>query len=156
MRGLTKKKHYIMDDVKHENGQRRQTRVPLRKLQEPPAEEHDRPELTVPEPPAELTGRALDLYCELIPQLAGRIGYHDWPLIACYCVEMARYWECQSILERDGMTLVTHSGYSQQRPEVSIGRNALAAAKGIAEMFGFSPLSRKRLTGPGSPKTRRK
>lgn len=145
-----------MDFDNKTNGQQGRTpTIPLRKTQEPQPEAL--PDLSsIPPPQPELSGRALDMYLELLPTLAGRIGPTDWALIAAYCVELARYWECIAAIEKDGLTMTTKTGYRQQVPEVSIARQSLASAQAIASQFGFSPLSRKRITGPGSPKTRRK
>jgi P27 family predicted phage terminase small subunit len=145
-----------MDFDNKTNGQQGRTpTIPLRKIQEPQPE--TLPDLSaIPPPPPELSGRSLDLYLELIPTLAGRIGPHDWLLVSCYCIEVSRYFEAVAAIERKGMVMTTSTGYEQQVPEIAIAKQSLASAKGIAEMFGFSPLSRKRITGPQNPKTRRK
>lgn len=133
------------------NGQQREVKVPLRKL--PKQEQQTEP--TLIDPPAGLTGGALDEFNRLIPILGEDIHKTDINLVAAFCIEICRYWECQKILERDGMVLVTHSGYSQQRPEITISRQSLQNAISLASQIGLSAKSKKQLMMKGSPKTRR-
>ena len=100
---------------------------------------------TPPTPPDGLTGDALKEFNRLVPILGANVRNSDINLVAGYCVEICRYWECQKILKRDGLTLVTHSGYSQQRPEVTISRQSLQNAISLAAQIGLSAKARKQL-----------
>ena len=105
-----------------------------------------------PAPPEGLVGDALKEFRRLIPILGEDIHKTDINLVAGYCVEICRYWECQEILKRDGMTLVTHSGYSQQKPEVTISRQSLQNAISLAAQIGLSAKARKQLDLQPPPK----
>ena len=133
----------------------RQTRVPLRKGGEIKPSEVI--ELEIVTPP-ELEGEAKAEFERLIPLLKEMLDLKqiDAGLLGIYCQEIAKYWACERVLAEKGYTMTTSTGYEQQRPEVSISKNALMNAKAIAHEFGFSVLSRKKLFSDKiNPKTRR-
>lgn len=147
------------DDNRFENiinGQRRVTKTTLRKPRPHQEQQHEAEPEIVPEPPPELTGRALEMYVEFGPMLAGKIGYNDWPLIAAYCREMDVYWQSVATMNKKGLTTTAQSGWEQQSAYVGIAKQALQNAQSIGAQFGFSPLARKQITGPKNPKFRRK
>jgi len=49
------------------------------------------------------------------------------------------------ILMKEGYTFKAPSGYEQQRPEVSISKDALTSMQGISKELGLTPASRIRM-----------
>jgi P27 family predicted phage terminase small subunit len=72
----------------------------------------------------------------------------DGTALAAYCMSYARWRECEEILDREGLTSMTSTGYLAQRPEVAISKAALMAVKTFASEFGLTPSSRGRMTLP--------
>ena len=89
---------------------------------------YEEPEpFVMPECPYELNREALKEWKRIVPLLHEAVDLRkiDLSMVAVYCQEIAKYWACEAILQEKGMTIVTSSGYEQQRPKVSIGKAAL-------------------------------
>ena len=69
----------------------------------------------------------------------------DLKSLETYCQSYAKWKRCETILMKKGYTFVTPNGYEQQRPEVSISKDALTSMQTIAKELGFTPASRIRM-----------
>lgn len=69
----------------------------------------------------------------------------DLKALEAYCQAYAKWKRCELILMDKGYTFETPSGYEQQRPEVSISKDALTSMQSIAKELGFTSASRIRM-----------
>lgn len=69
----------------------------------------------------------------------------DLKALEAYCQAYAKWKRCEMILIKEGYTFKTPNGYEQQRPEVSISKDALTSMQGIAKELGLTPASRIRM-----------
>ena len=112
------------------------------------------PEVQIPRKPTWMKGEAAKEWKRITPQLAelGLISELDLVALTAYCSNWALFIECeQTILER-GLTFETPNGHTQQRPEVSIRRQALEQAKSFLTEFGLTPASRSKISLPEKKK----
>lgn len=71
----------------------------------------------------------------------------DLSLIVSYCIEMGKY--LQLVREMNGeYTLTNPKGYIVENPLNRVANNALTTALKLAAEFGFTPVSRSRITIP--------
>lgn len=70
----------------------------------------------------------------------------DLKSLELYCQSYAKWKRCETALMKDGYTFKTVNGYEQQRPEVSISKDALSSMQTIAKELGFTPASRIRMS----------
>lgn len=69
----------------------------------------------------------------------------DLKALEAYCQAYAKWKRCEMILMKEGYTFKAPSGYEQQRPEVSISKDAFTSMQSIAKELGFTPASRIRM-----------
>ncbi|GGN59386.1 phage terminase small subunit P27 family [Oceanobacillus indicireducens] len=69
----------------------------------------------------------------------------DLKALEAYCQAYAKWKRSETILMKKGYTFETPNGYVQQRPEVSIAKDAFASMQTIAKELGFTPASRIRM-----------
>lgn len=69
----------------------------------------------------------------------------DLKILEAYCQAYAKWKRCESILQKKGYTFKTPNGYEQQRPEISISKDAFTSMQIIAKELGFTPASRIRI-----------
>src|SRR5690625_1990208 len=69
----------------------------------------------------------------------------DLKSLEAYCQAYAKWKRCEMILMKEGYTFKAPSGYEQQRPEVSISKDALTSMQGISKELGLTPASRIRM-----------
>ena len=77
----------------------------------------------------------------------------DLKSLEAYCQAYAKWKRAEMILMKEGYTFETPNGYVQQRPEVSIAKDAFTSMQTIAKELGFTPASRIRMSkneGDGS------
>jgi P27 family predicted phage terminase small subunit len=101
------------------------------------------------EPPAWLTGVALDKWNELLPLLqeVRLMTRADIGTLARYVDTWAWWRRCREVIEREGDTLVMRDDqgnekYRQQRPEVGIVNRLAQQLCRLENEFGLSPASR--------------
>lgn len=106
------------------------------------------------EAPEWLGGRALEEWDRVAPELAklGLLTVADVAPLAGYCTAYGHAVDAEIVLERDGLTFSTPTGYVQQRPEVSIARSSWEAVRKFAAEFGLSPAARGRIEVPEAAK----
>src|SRR5690625_4386570 len=69
----------------------------------------------------------------------------DIKALEVYCQAYSKWKRCEMVLMKEGYTFKTPKGYVQQRPEVSISRDAIQSMQSIAKELGFTPASRIRM-----------
>lgn len=69
----------------------------------------------------------------------------DLKSLEAYCQAYAKWKRAETILMKEGYTFETPNGYVQQRPEVSIAKDAFTSMQTIAKELGFTPASRIRM-----------
>lgn len=69
----------------------------------------------------------------------------DGPAFEAVCQRYSLWVRCEKRLKSKGLIMKTETGYEQQRPEVSIAKNALADVKAFLTEFGMTPASRSRI-----------
>lgn len=82
-----------------------------------------------------------------------RFNELDIKALEAYCQAYSKWKRCEMLLMKEGYTFETPKGYVQQRPEVSISRDAFQSMQSIAKELGFTPASRIRMSkneGDGS------
>jgi len=106
-------------------------------------------ELTAGRPsrPRWLSREAAAEWRRVVPLLedAGVLTELDGGVLAGFCECLADLRRTSAIIERDGYSFTTESGYSAPRPEVAIRKAALAQLRQYAAHLGLSPASRTRV-----------
>lgn len=69
----------------------------------------------------------------------------DLKMLEAYCQAYAKWKRCEGVLQKEGYTFETPNGYVQQRPEVSISKDAFTSMQTIAKELGFTPAARIRM-----------
>ena len=118
--------------------------------QRPLNENEPKPKPIAPDCPDWLADVAKEEWKRIAPQLEtlGLLTQIDMAMLAGYCQMYARWKAAELILAEKGLTFETPSGYEQQRPEVSIAKNALSEMRTLAAEFGMSASSRTRISLP--------
>lgn len=103
--------------------------------------------------PSWLPAEARREWRRIVPELEamGVLTRADGSALMGYCLAVADVRAAQEVLDSEGTTYTTASGYVAQRPEVSMKRQALAQMKAFLTEFGLTPASRTRITA--TPKT---
>jgi P27 family predicted phage terminase small subunit len=109
-----------------------------------------RPEIAVPECPAELGPVARQEWDRMVGELAPlRILTHlDRAALASYCGAYAMWAEATAAIQKYGAMVKSPSGYPVQSPYVSIANRQTEIMMRIASEFGFTPASRSRISAP--------
>lgn len=88
----------------------------------------------------------------LVPQLKRwGLGLADRACLAMLCQEWAHYVAAQQVLEEEGSTYVTPTGFAKRRPEVSLAARHLDNVRKLAGEFGLTLSSRGRVAVPEGP-----
>ncbi|MFA1819014.1 phage terminase small subunit P27 family [Virgibacillus oceani] len=96
--------------------------------------------------PGWLDGMAKTEWKRVLPLLdESRFNEVDLKALEAYCQSYAKWKRCERILMDEGYTFETPNGYVQQRPEVSIAKDAAGSMQTIAKELGFTPASRIRM-----------
>ena len=69
----------------------------------------------------------------------------DGPAFEAVCQRYSLWVRCEKRMKAKGLIMKTETGYEQQRPEVSIAKNALADVKAFLTEFGMTPASRSKI-----------
>jgi P27 family predicted phage terminase small subunit len=116
-----------------------------------PLNEHEpEPEPAVPDCPPELGAVARREW----ERLAGELGKLriltnlDRAALAAYCGAYALWAEATEQIEKYGSMVKSPSGYPQQSPYLAIANRQVELMMRIASEFGFTPVSRSRISSP--------
>ena len=109
-----------------------------------------RPEIAIPECPAELGPVARQEWERLAGELAPlrMITALDRAALAAYCGAYAMWLEATEAIQKYGTMVKSPSGYPVQSPYVSIANRQAEIMMRIASEFGFTPASRSRISAP--------
>ena len=112
-----------------------------------------RPEIAIPECPAELGPVARREWERLAGELAAlrMITALDRAALAAYCGAYAMWLEATEAIQKYGTMVKSPSGYPVQSPYVSIANRQAEIMMRIASEFGFTPASRSRIATPQPP-----
>lgn len=96
--------------------------------------------------PAWLDNMAKTEWKRVVPLIDNnRFTELDLKSLEAYCQAYAKWKRAEMILMKEGYTFETPNGYVQQRPEVSIAKDAFTSMQIIAKELGFTPASRIRM-----------
>jgi P27 family predicted phage terminase small subunit len=88
-------------------------------------------------------------WARVVPALVkGRsLAQHELSTVESYCLSIARVRECESIIQKQGLTYVSPTGESKRRPETTILKESIEAARRLAAECGITPASRSKNKG---------
>ena len=101
-----------------------------------------------PKAPAWLAAEGKSLWQRLAPRLvtARLLTAENLVTFEALCAIYATARQADATLQRDGLTMtVGESGYTQQRPEVSISHKHWALFRQYGDAFGLTPAGARRL-----------
>jgi P27 family predicted phage terminase small subunit len=106
-----------------------------------------KPEIGIPEPPADLGERALAEWNYHAPILAslGVLAYVDRNTLACYCVAAGRRAEAEENLRQSGPVVKSPAGHPVQNPWLWVSNKAMEQMQKFGQELGLSPASRTRI-----------
>ena len=109
-----------------------------------------RPEIAIPECPAELGPVARREWERLAGELAAlrMITALDRAALAAYCGAYAMWLEATEAIQKYGTMVKSPSGYPVQSPSVTIATRQAEIMMRTASQFGLPPASRSRISAP--------
>jgi P27 family predicted phage terminase small subunit len=107
-----------------------------------------RPEVAIPDCPAELGETARREWNRLVGELAALklLTNFDRAALAAYCGAYALWAEATEAIQKYGVMIKSPSGYPVQSPYVSVANRQAEIMMRIASEFGFTPASRSRIS----------
>src|SRR4051812_28805908 len=104
---------------------------------------------TPPPPPSWLPKFAKREWARVVPALvrARSLAAHELSTVESYCIAVARIRECEAVIQRHGLTFVSPTGESKRRPETTIHKENIEAARRLAAECGITPASRSKNRG---------
>jgi P27 family predicted phage terminase small subunit len=113
-------------------------------------ENEPRPEVVIPDCPAELGPVAKREWARLVGDLAKLklLTSLDRAALAAYCGAYAMWAEATEAIQKYGTMIKSPSGYPVQSPYVAIANRQAEIMMRIASEFGFTPASRSRISTP--------
>ena len=114
------------------------------------------PLLTAVEPPAHMTGLAVDMWNTVCPQLCkqGVLAVTDLHNLEIFCRTYKRWREAEDIIEQDGIVVFSPTGAHMKKPACTAANEALSQLDKFGGNLGLAPASRSRLIGPKGSKVR--
>jgi P27 family predicted phage terminase small subunit len=111
-----------------------------------------KPPTTIPDPPEEVTGAALDEWHRITPLLAamGLLSRLDRAALVGYCIAWGRWMEAEAELEKYGAVVKSPNGFPVQSPFLAIANRAMKQVKEFLVEFGMSPSARTRVSVTGA------
>ena len=141
--------HKKPNAIKQLQGTLRKDRVVTNYLQLPAMDK-------IPQPPADLklNKEAIKIWNFHIVELVkyNIISQQDLILFSIFCIELARYFKLNKIIDAKGETMDTPSGFKKERPELKIMKDSFRTAYDIAVKFGLTPVSRDQIQVRELPK----
>jgi len=106
-----------------------------------------------PQLPRNLNAEARAEWKRVVPDLEhqGVLSPVDRAVLVGYVTAWSTMQAAQRVIDAQGMTYVTETGFVRPRPEVEIARMAREQLLRFAGHFGLTPLSRDRLSVPPGP-----
>ena len=78
---------------------------------------------------------------------ARSLAQHELSTVESYCLSVARIRECESVIQKCGLTFVSPTGESKRRPETTLLKENIEAARRLAAECGITPASRSKNKG---------
>lgn len=105
----------------------------------------------VPAAPSWLPTHAKAEWRRVLPQLVAdrKIAAHELGTVEAYCLAVARTREAEIALQLHGLTFESDSG-PKRRPETTILKENIEAARRLAAELGLTPASRTKNRGGAS------
>lgn len=102
-----------------------------------------------PSAPAWLPRFAKTEWTRVVPALvkARSLASHELSTVESYCIAVARIRECEAVIQKHGLTFVSPSGEAKRRPETTIHKENIEAARRLAAELGITPASRSKNKG---------
>jgi P27 family predicted phage terminase small subunit len=75
------------------------------------------------------------------------LAAHELSTVESYCIAVARLRECEAVIQKQGLTFVSPTGESKRRPETTIHKDNIEAARRLAAECGITPASRSKNKG---------
>lgn len=106
---------------------------------------------TVPNPPSWLPAHGKAEWRRVVPQLVAdrKIAAHELATVESYCLAVATMRQAEAVVAKMGLTYESESG-PKRRPETTILKENLEAARRLAAELGLTPASRAKNHG-GAP-----
>lgn len=88
-------------------------------------------------------------WARVVPALvrARSLASHELSTVESYCIAVARIRECEAVIQKHGLTFVSPTGESKRRPETTIHKENIEAARRLAAECGITPASRSKNKG---------
>jgi P27 family predicted phage terminase small subunit len=105
-----------------------------------------------PPAPAWLPRFAKAEWARVVPALvrSRSLAGHELSTVESYCIAVARIRECEAFIQKNGLTYVSPTGESKRRPETTIHKESIEAARRLAAECGITPASRSKNKGGAS------
>jgi P27 family predicted phage terminase small subunit len=89
---------------------------------------------TAPPPPRWLPKFAKAEWARVVPALetARSLASHELSTVESYCIAVARIRECEAVIQKDGLTYVSPTGECKRRPETTLLKENIEAARRLA------------------------
>ena len=75
------------------------------------------------------------------------LASHELSTVESYCIAVARIRECEGVIQKHGLTFVSPTGESKRRPETTLLKENIEAARRLAAECGITPASRSKNKG---------
>jgi len=88
-------------------------------------------------------------WARVVPALvrARSLAQHELSTVESYCLSVARIRECEAVIQKDGLTYVSPPGECKRRPETTLLKESIEAARRLAAECGITPASRSKNKG---------
>lgn len=88
-------------------------------------------------------------WARVVPALvkARSLASHELSTVESYCLSVARIRECEAVIQKDGLTYVSPTGETKRRPETTLLKESIEAARRLAAECGITPASRSKNRG---------
>jgi P27 family predicted phage terminase small subunit len=88
-------------------------------------------------------------WARVVPALvrSRSLAAHELSTVESYCIAVARIRECETVIQKRGLTYVSPTGESKRRPETTLLKENIEAARRLAAECGITPASRSKNKG---------
>ena len=102
-----------------------------------------------PPPPAWLPKFAKTEWSRVVPAImrSRSLAAHELSTVEAYCIAVAHIRECETVIQKHGLTFVSPTDESKRRPETTIHKENIEAARRLAAECGITPASRSKNKG---------
>src|SRR5712675_2854688 len=98
-----------------------------------------------PPAPTWLPKFAKSEWARVVPALvkSRSLASHELSTVESYCLSVARIRECEAVIQKDGLTYVSPTGERKRRPETTLLKENIEAARRLAAECGSTPARRR-------------